>query len=429
VADSKGYGQIVFRLNDFKLTSKQTSEVKILFISFDFPYPPAGGSISRDYNVIRQLAKENELYWVNRTIRGKVKQEYKDEMGKYFREMIIIEKDFPHSMTKMLKSIVSKEPYILKRMESDEMKNAVSDMLNEHDFDLILCDHIYLAQFIPQDIEKKIPVIPNNEDCGFTYYKRMSENAGKLRKFYSGFEWRNLLNYEIGIMKRFNAYITTSEKEKQLMKQYYSDADIFVLENGVDTSYFLPNGNHKNKSCEILFTAWFGYYPNTDAVIYFTKGIYPLIRKEIPDIMFNIVGKEPPEEILRLSGTDGINVTGYVEDIRKYISSADVSVIPLRIGGGTRIKILESMAMKVPVVSTKLGAEGLDVTDNKNIMIAKDENEFAEKVIELIKNRQTAEQITLNARKLIEEKYDWNILGKKLNEFLTEFVNQRKHEN
>lgn len=402
--------------------------MKILFISYDFPYPPAGGSISRDYNLIKQLSKTNELYWINRTIRGKVKDEYKQEMKKYFKEMRIFEKEFEHNALNFLNSMVKSRPYILKRFESEEMKTAIKEIMERIKFDLILCDHIYLAQLIPDEVTGKIPVIPNNEDCGFTYYKRMSENSGLLRKFYAGIEWKNLLKYEIEILKKYNVYVTTSEKEKQLISDHYNKANVFVLENGVDTEYFIPNGRYKNDSPTLLFTAWFGYYPNTDAAIYFVKKIFPLIKKEIPNVKFYIVGKEPPEKVKMLESTEGVTVTGYVEDVRKYLSSADVSVIPLRIGGGTRIKILESMAMKVPVVSTVLGAEGLEVQDNHNIMIAGNENEFAEKVIRLLSDKNTAEQIASNGKKLIDEKYDWNKLGKKMNDFLNEFVKKGKHE-
>lgn len=402
--------------------------MKILFISYDFPYPPAGGSISRDYNLIKQLSKSNEMYWINRTIRGKVKEEYKYEMKKYFKEMKIFEMDFGHNALAFLESMIKKEPYILKRFSSEEMKSAVKEITDRIPFDLILCDHIYLAQLIPDEVTGRIPVIPNNEDCGFTYYKRMSEKSGWLRRFYAGMEWKSMLKYEVGILKKYNVYITTSEKEKQLLTEHYKKANVFVLDNGVDTDYFFPNGSDKNSSPSLVFTAWFGYHPNADAAVYFVNKIFPLIKREVPDVKFYIVGKEPPEKVTNLENTEGVIVTGYVDDVRKYISSADVTVIPLRMGGGTRIKILESMAMKVPVVSTVIGAEGLNVEDSKNIMIADNEMEFAGKVIELIKDKEKAGIIAENGKKLIDEKYDWKILGRKMNEFLTEFVKNGVHE-
>jgi len=212
--------------------------LKILFISYDFPYPPAGGSISRDYNLIKQLAKHHDLHWINRTIRGEIKQEYKDEMKKYFKKMSIIKWNYRQNPSGFLKSLVTNTPYIIKRFESEEMKNIVSETINGNKFDLVLCDHIYLSQYIPDNITGKIPVIPNNEDCGFTYYKRMTENSGFARSLYAGSQWKKLLNYEIEILKKYKVYITTSEKEKDLISEYYDEAEICVIENGVDTEFF-----------------------------------------------------------------------------------------------------------------------------------------------------------------------------------------------
>jgi sugar transferase (PEP-CTERM/EpsH1 system associated) len=395
--------------------------LKILFISYDFPYPPSGGSISRDYNLIKQLSKHHELHWINRTIRGEVKQEYKDEMKKYFKEMNITEWDYSHSPSGLLKSLVTEEPYIIKRFESQDMKNKVSEAVGKNKFDLIFCDHIYLSQYIPHNVSGKIPVIPNNEDCGFTYYKRMTENSGYARSVYARSQWEKLLKYEIEVLKRYKVYITTSEKEKELITEYYDEAEICVIENGVDTEFF-SKLERKDYIPNIVFTAWFGYYPNVKGVIDFVDNIFPKIKREIPEIKFYIVGKEPPKKVKELERTEGVIVTGYVDDVREYLRNADASVIPLQIGGGTRLKILEAMSMKIPVVSTVLGAEGLYVKDGKNILIAVNEEDFARKVIRLVEDKTLSEQIADNGRKLVEEKYEWDKIGNKLNDFINTFV-------
>lgn len=395
--------------------------MKILFISYDFPFPPSGGSISRDYNLIKQLSKHHELHWINRTIRGKIKQEYKDEMKKYFKEMNIIEWNYDQDPAGLLKSMVTKVPYIIKRFESDEMKDLVNKTICNNNFDLILCDHIYLSQYIPDNIAGRIPVIPNNEDCGFTYYKRMTENSGPARSIYASSQWKKLLDYEIEVLKKYKVYITTSENEKELISEYYDGAEICVIENGVDTEYFSPQKRNE-ESPSIIFTAWFKYYPNTKAAMDFVKNIFPGIKKEIPDLKFYIVGKEPPASVKDLEKTEGVVVTGYVDDIRNYLKNADAAVIPLQIGGGTRLKILEAMSMKVPVVSTVLGAEGLQVKDGRDILIARNDEDFISKVIKVMKDKELSRHLSLNGRKLMEEKYDWEISGKRLNEFINSFV-------
>jgi len=397
------------------------TKVKILFISYDFPFPPAGGSISRDYNLIKQLSRHHELHWINRTIRGKIKQEYKDEMKKYFTEMDIVEWDYNHDPAGLLKSMITKSPYIIRRFQSDQMKNLVSKKISENQFDLIFCDHIYLSQYIADNIAGSIPVIPNNEDCGFTYYKRMTENSGLTRSVYARSQWKKLLEYEIEVLKKYKVYITTSEKEKELISEYYNEAEIVVIENGVDTEYFSP-GIRNDSAPNIVFTAWFKYYPNVKAAIDFANNVFPEIRKAIPDIKFYIIGKEPPPSVKKLENKERIIVTGYVDDVRDYLRNADAAVVPLQIGGGTRLKILEAMSMKVPVVSTALGAEGLDAEDGRDILIAHDDKDFVSKVIRVIKDKQLSGLLSVNGRKLTEEKYNWEISGNKLNEFLNSFV-------
>ncbi|HMQ68564.1 MAG TPA: glycosyltransferase [Ignavibacteria bacterium] len=395
--------------------------MKILFISYDFPFPPSGGSISRDYNLIKQLSKHHELHWINRTIRGKIKKEYKDEMKKYFKEMNIVEWDYSQNPAGLLKSMITKTPYIIKRFESDQMKDLVSKKISENKFDLIFCDHIYLSQYISDTIPGNIPVIPNNEDCGFTYYKRMTENSGFTRSVYARSQWKKLLEYEIEVLKKYKVYITTSEKEKELISEYYNEAEIGVIENGVDTGFFSPK-LRDDPVPNIVFTAWFKYYPNVKAAIDFTNNVFPEIRKKIPGIKFYIVGKEPPPVVKKLENTEGVTVTGYVNDIRDYLKNADAAVIPLQIGGGTRLKILEAMSMKIPVVSTPLGAEGLEVEDGTNILIAQNDEDFVNKVVNVINDKQLSGKLSENGRELMLEKYDWEISGNKLNQFLNSYV-------
>jgi len=402
--------------------------MKILFISYDFPFPPTGGSISRDYNLIKQMSKENELHWINRTVRGKISQDRIDEMGKYFSGMEIIEWDYDHSITGLIKSLFTDVPYIIRRFASDKMKETVSKSIRENNYDLILCDHIYLAQYLPDDIAGKIPVIPNNEDCGYTFYKRMSEQSGFIRRSYAKSQWKKLLKYEIDILKKYKVYITTSEKEKELLSAYYDKAEIKVIENGVDTDYFYKIESTPEDPA-LIFTAWFGYYPNEEAAVYFAKKILPLVRQEIKDVKFIIAGKEPSRRILELASEEGVIVTGYVDDIRIYLNNAAAAVIPLKVGGGTRLKILEAFSMGVPVISTEIGAEGINAENNKDLLIGTDDKDFADKIIKVLKNKKLAEMLSENGRAVAESKYDWNIIGKELNQYLNEFVNNFNKEN
>lgn len=395
--------------------------MKILLISFDFPYPPSGGSISRDYNLIKQLSKNNDIYWINRTIRGKPKDEYIKEMEKYCKIIKIVEWNYGHTIIGLIKSFFTKEPYIIHRFASQYMTDLVHQVLKNNIFDLILCDHIYLSQYLPHEIELHVPTIPNNEDNGFTYYKRLSETNGLIRPFFAKLQWRKMLNYEVNVYQRFCVDITTSDTEKNIIMKYLKGVKIGVVKNGVDVDYFKPM-KRTNMENNIIYTAWFKYYPNQQAVIEFVKDVFPLLKAKIPDIKFYIVGKEPPKRVHELSKINGIVVTGEVEDVRPYLANADVAVIPLKVGGGTRLKILEAMAMGIPVISTKLGAEGLDVKEDENILIADDHEDFAQKIYEIITDKQLSKRISDSAIKFVEENYTWEKIGEDICNFINDFV-------
>jgi sugar transferase (PEP-CTERM/EpsH1 system associated) len=395
--------------------------MKILLISFDFPYPPTGGSISRDYNIIRQISKKHEIYWINRTLRGTIEQNRIDEMSKYCKDLKVIPWDYPHSIPLFIGSIFNNIPYIIKRFSSSEMKSLVEGIIASGKFDLILCDHIYLAQYLPKDIELSIPVIANNEDNGFTYYKRMSESGSMLHSVYGKFEWKKLLKYEVKMYNKYKHCLTTSETEKEFIKPYLDDVNIGVIKNGVDLDYFKPM-TRTDFNPNIIFTAWFKYYPNQQAAEEFSLNVFPKIKKHIPNAKFFIVGKQPPQNIIRLGQIEGITVTGEVDDVRAFIANSDVAVIPLKVGGGTRIKILEAMAMGIPVVSTSLGAEGLEATNNENILIADEYDEMADKIVRLINNKESSNTISGNALNFVRENYDWNIIGHRLNDYLEQVV-------
>jgi glycosyltransferase involved in cell wall biosynthesis len=230
-----------------------------------------------------------------------------------------------------------------------------------------------------------------------------------------------MLNYEVNVYQRFCVDITTSDTEKNIIMKYLKGVKIGVVKNGVDVDYFKPM-KRTNMENNIIYTAWFKYYPNQQAVIEFVKDVFPLLKAKIPDIKFYIVGKEPPKRVHELSKINGIVVTGEVEDVRPYLANADVAVIPLKVGGGTRLKILEAMAMGIPVISTKLGAEGLDVKEDENILIADDHEDFAQKIYEIITDKQLSKRISDSAIKFVEENYTWEKIGEDICNFINDFV-------
>lgn len=359
------------------------------------------------------------------SIQEKIKDDDLSEMNKYFKEIHIVNNRIKHSIFQFIKSIFIGKPYILYKFQVEEIRNKILEYKNKFNIDLLFCDHIYLAQNIPDGLEKQIPVIPNNEDHAFTYYKRLTSSGGITRPLYASAQWKKLLKYEVGIYKKYGIDITTSEKEKELLMQHDGSLNIKVVPNGVDLEYYSPR-ERTNSEPNVVFTAWYKYYPNQQAAVEFARNIFPLVKEKIKDFKFYIVGKEPPEEVKRLAEIEGVVVTGEVPDVRPFIADSDAVVIPLRIGGGTRLKILEAMGMAKPVISTTLGAEGLNASDGENILIADEYNIFAEYIIKLINDKELNMKLAADGRKFVEEFYGWDRIGDELNHIIEDFYSEFK---
>ena len=391
--------------------------VKILILSYNFPYPPTGGSIIRDYNLFRHLSMYHELYWIVVSRKENIKDEHIREMEKYFKKIHIVGLNTKHSVLDYVKSLFVSKPYIFNRFDIEEISIKSREYVDKHNIDLFFCDHIYLAQNIPQGIENQIPVIPNNEDHAFTYYYRLANSGDFLRSIYAYFQWRKILKFEIDIYKKYGADITTSEKEKDLLLEHDNSLKIEVVPNGVDLNFYTPC-ERTDFTQNVVFVAWYRYYPNEKAVLDFVKNVFPFVKKVIPEFKFYVVGKETPKSFERLKNVDGVIITGEVDDVRPFLVNSDAVVIPLQVGGGTRLKILEAMAMGRPVISTPVGAEGLNATNNENILIANDDKTFADLIVKIINDRELSYKISINGRLFVEENYGWKEIGNKLNQII-----------
>jgi glycosyltransferase involved in cell wall biosynthesis len=220
-----------------------------------------------------------------------------------------------------------------------------------------------------------------------------------------------------------DAVIAVSDRDKEAIQAVAPDVRIHVVPNGVDNAFFsrfIPHESYVTARhvithmSSLAFAGTMDYRPNVDAMLWFYHEILPLIKKDCFNVHLYIVGRSPVKEIMRLAIDPAITVTGYVNDIRPYIAHSRVFVVPIRMGSGTKLKVLQAMAMGVPVVSTSLGAEGIKVTDGENILIADTPAEFAQKVLLLLQDERQRQIISRNARQLVEEYYDWSVVVPRL---------------
>jgi glycosyltransferase involved in cell wall biosynthesis len=231
--------------------------------------------------------------------------------------------------------------------------------------------------------------------------------TGMLKKAFFLDQWRKMYWYERAACRRFDVVITVSRVDRDQISAEFRVNDVYDVPTGVDTDYFKP-ADCPPRPTELVFTGSMDWMPNEDAVIYFAESILPAVTRVVPDVSLTVVGRNPTKRLLALAEHNGqIRVTGRVEDIRPYVARAAAFVVPIRVGGGTRLKIFEAMAMAKPVVSTTVGAEGLPVHDGRELLIADDPEQFAQAVVRVLTDTQLAKRIGEQSHTYVNEQFGW----------------------
>lgn len=392
--------------------------MKILLISHFLPYPPQGGSLQRNFNLLKEASKTNEISLLTFTQRKLLPDERKlnesvEALKEYSRYVKVFKIATDYSKIKwyilLFLNLFSFTPYSVWRFKSKTMIGEIKKQLKDNRFDIIQIDTIALAQYanLASDLPK-ILVHQNVESS--MLLRRSSYEKNPLIRLYLFLQGRKLRNHEKKVAIRFNVNVTVSELDKKELEGFIRNTEFEVIPNGTDIEFFAPK--NKTDSRNLVFTGGMIWYPNKDAMLYFCKEVYPLIKKKMPDVEMDVVGSFPPQRLQKIAREEpSIKLHGYVDDVRDYIHQAAVYVVPMRVGGGTRLKILDAFACGKAVVSTSVGCEGLEVTPGENILIGDSPNEFANQVVNLLKDEKLRMELGANARKLVVEKYSWKKIG------------------
>lgn len=389
--------------------------MKVLFLMSQLPYPPDTGAKIRTFNLIKRLSLNHDIDLVTfgdeKTELFKIKA-----IKELFGEIILIPRN-RFMCIKMFFNIFSFLPYAIKKYYSKKMEKTINALIGQNRYDLIHCDSLQMSRNVLKF--KQIPRILTEHNIESQILKRCAENEHNVfKKLYYYLQYKKLNRYEIFACRQFDHIAAVSENDKRHLATFVPADRISVVPNGVDTGHFRPEAcesKAKTGKFSLVFTGSMDWLPNEDALCYFFSEIYPRIKQSVGRVSMSVVGRSPTRRILAYADNDSsIHITGRVEDVRPFISQADIFVTPLRIGGGTRLKILEAMAMAKPVVSTTIGAEGLEVEPEKNIILSDRPEDFAERVIKLFGDQQLKNNIAAEGRKLAEEKYDWSMIAGKL---------------
>jgi glycosyltransferase involved in cell wall biosynthesis len=269
-----------------------------------------------------------------------------------------------------------------------------------------------------------VPVVLFEHNVEHMIWKRLYQvEERRWRRALLAVEWRKMRRYEAEACARAGLTVAVSEADRALLSARAPGADIRAIPTGVDTSYFHPNGAAEAPAT-LVFTGSMDWYPNEDAILYFLDAILPEVRREVPGVSLAVVGRDPTDRLRAAGAAAGICITGTVSDVRPYVAEAAVYVVPLRVGGGTRLKIFEALAMGKAVVSTRVGAEGLPIVPDRHFLQADSPAAFAQAVISLLNDADRRRALGLAGRRLVEERYSWSQVTREFEGHCQELVSR-----
>ena len=390
--------------------------MNILFLSTENPYPPDGGHHLRTFNVLKILASRHQIYFVG-FAQDKREFKYIPEIKK-FCETVDIYKVSKTGYNKSFfllacKNLFSKYPLIARRYFIQEARERIEQIFDQYSIDLVHMDMLALGLY--KRILKDTPVILTNHNVeSLRIYRWMQIEKNLFIKGFLFYQYLKLRAFEQSICPEFNRCIVVSEYDKNYLRNLCGMDNFVMIPNGVDIRYFKPEYAEVKKDHLVWVGGMTGPY-NSDAVDFFIQKIWSLIKYKVPEATIDFAGGGPTQTLRNKALEDkSVQVLGFVPDIRPIVQRASVFIAPIRIGSGTKIKVLNAMAQAKAVVATTTAAEGIDVTPEENILIADDPGEFAEKVVYLLNHKQIATEIGTRARELIEKKYSWDVISENI---------------
>ena len=307
----------------------------------------------------------------------------------------------------MLRSLLTGQPWMMVRDDRKEMRALVDHLAAEQHFDVAHADQLNMCQYAWR-VPGAFKIMDAHNALWLLYKRLWATMSPGPRKWLLGRDWRLLKPYEGRLVRESDAVLTVSQEDKVALQQAAGQAmDVTVIPIAIDTDE-VTVVEREDAPRHILHIGTMYWPPNIDAVDWFVAEIYPLIRQQRPDVQFDVVGSRPPDRLLALNDANlGINVTGYVKDPTPYLERTGVMVVPLLAGGGMRVKILNALAQGIPIVSTTLGAEGIAVTPDENILVADEPADMAAACLRLLNDPDLGARLACNGRALAEQKYDY----------------------
>jgi len=390
----------------------------ILWLSLLLPYPPKGGVSQRSYHLLREVATRHDVHLLafnqpslldsDDKVRTAVRA-----LGEFCAEVTALELPYRSRWWPALRSALSLQPYNVVWCASARMAEAARAACAARHYDAVHFDTIGLAQYLPQ-VTGRCFLNHHNVESQMML-RRAAQESGLAKKAYFWLEGWKLKRYEEQMCGRFSLNFAVSRLDAERLKTVAPAAAVEVIPNGVDLDYFRPAATPSGDPRSLIFVGGLTWYPNVDAMHFFLAEVWPRLRARDPRLRLTIVGKNPPERLRRLGAeAGGVTFTGFVDDIRPYVDAAGIYVCPIRDGGGTKLKMLDALAMAKPIVAHPVACEGLDVAAGRHVLQATSPEEFVEQILRLVGDAPLRARLAAEGRRLVEARYDFKQIGAKL---------------
>ena len=388
--------------------------MKILFLAHRIPYPPNKGDKIRSFNELRALAACGHEVHLRAFADDLGDLEYQFELLRWCASVEIVPLRRGPAWLGAGLALATGRSLSVGYYASRRMRGSVKRVMAEQEFDAVLVYSSTMAQYVPPEFNSRTVI--DLVDIDSEKWRIYAGRASPPRSWVYRLDWRRLRRHEYEIVSRFAYSVVTTDREAALLDEldeFTRRARLRTITNGVDLEEFQP-GERIPATPRLVFVGAMDYFANVEGVRWFVEEVLPLVRMREPQAEFFIVGGKPTEEVLRLGRSDGVKVTGYVRDIRPYLESATVCVVPLRIARGVQNKVLEAMAAGRAIVATSEAVAGLRVTHGEELLVADTPHLFADAVLELIRNLELRRRLGEEARLFVEREHDWAPLLQKL---------------
>jgi polysaccharide biosynthesis protein PslH len=398
--------------------------MRVLTLISRCPWPPTDGAAIRDFSLLREAAKRHEVFLLCFLFKPSDRDHF-GHLRPYCKEIVGIDLVRPRAtiLARAVRSLVVSRPFITEEYRRKDMATALARMVAEKNIDVIHAHFLHMSQY--HRFKGRAAFVHDAHNLEHVLWKRLAQTVrNPLTRLFAASQCSKLIRLQQEVGLKSEKCVTLSDEDRTEYRRICPEANVTTVPNGADVAYWRPSGD-SSEARSVLYFGNLGWSPQADAARYFHDAILPAIWERMPDVRLYIVGQNPPNSIKRLRG-ERVIVTGFVPDMRDYLGRATVVVMPLRIGAGTKHRVLQALAMQKALVCTSVAAEGIDLIHGETALITDQPREFASYTLRLLQDPDLRVELGTRGRKLILDRYDWQSIYRRLEDTFREAYRRRQ---